>query len=254
MDLCLPPLCSCSVKLITWILGLIPFSASPFFIGCSLNLLASSTRFSAVWYLLITQSLFSQHSHFIPLPDFRLLSHPKKIAISSLFSAALHLNIFSPVSLWLKLSTHWVPISTLIVFCKLVITSLSTWSIFSLSCYPWSPIVLYMLIDNSTHIFLLRPPNFCISFSLHGFHGLINCNVHEGMLYLLCNHDKQYSYYDIADNSVFVVKQYCWRKGRVRAKAGFNDHGQQWPRKELIWSQFWVSRQLSFMKLLFRVL
>lgn len=119
-------------KWIMWILCLIPFSVSPFFIGCSLKLLASSTRFSAIWYLLITQSLFSQHSHFIPLPDFRLLSHPKTIAVSSLFSPALHLNIFLPVSLWLKLSTHWVPISTLIVFCKLVITSLSSWSIFSL--------------------------------------------------------------------------------------------------------------------------
>lgn len=54
------PLHSCSVKLFTGILCLMPFSVSPFFLGCSLKLLASSTRFSAFWSLLILQGSFSQ--------------------------------------------------------------------------------------------------------------------------------------------------------------------------------------------------
>ena len=35
------------------------------------------------------------------------------------------------------------------------------------------------------------------------------------MLDFVCNCDKQHSSCDIADNTIFVVKEYFWRKGRV---------------------------------------
>lgn len=100
----------------------------------------------------------------------------------------------------------------LIVFCKLVIMSLPTWSILS-RAIPG----LWPLLHVNWHVFLLMPTNFCISINLHDFLWLLTCDFLRAgnMLYFICNSGNHHSSCDVADDVILVVKEYCWRIWKV---------------------------------------